>query len=98
MIIGNTEQPPVIKITPGKWLKKNLFSTWYNCLLTLFSLGLVYVVVANLITWGHTQADWKVLDANLRLFFVGRYPVKALWRAWMTLGVIVSLGDRKSVV
>lgn len=91
MIIGNREQPPVIKITPGQWLKKNLFSTWYNCLLTFLSLGLVYLVVANLVTWGHTQADWKVLDANLRLFFVGRYPVQALWRTWVTLGVIVGL-------
>ncbi len=94
MIIGNTEpeKPPVIKITPGKWLKKNLFSTWYNCILTIVSLWLVYGTVSNLITWSLTQADWTVLDANFRLFFVGRYPVKALWRAWLTLGIIVGAG------
>lgn len=94
MTIGNTEprQPPVIKITPGKWLKKDLFSTWYNYILTFLSLCLVYWVASNLISWANTQAEWNVIQANFRLFFVGRYPLKALWRAWVTLGVVVSLG------
>ena len=95
MAVANIEpgnRPPVNKVTPWQWIKKNLFSTWYNSILTVLSLWLVYWVVSNLLTWANTQAQWQVLAANWRLFFVGRYPVKALWRAWVTLGVVVSLG------
>ncbi len=94
MTIANVEsgRPPINKVSPGKWIKKNLFSTWYNCILTIFSLWLVYWAVSNLVTWAFSEAQWQVLEANWRLFFVGRYPVGALWRAWVTLGVIVGLG------
>jgi general L-amino acid transport system permease protein len=96
MTITNTEpgqtRPPVSKVSPGQWLKKNLFNTWYNSILTVISLWLIYWVASNLIIWAASQAQWQVLNDNFRLFFVGRYPVKSLWRAWTTLGVIVALG------
>lgn len=95
MTVANIEpgnRPPVNKITPTQWIKRNLFSTWYNSILTLISLWLIYWVVSNLVIWANTQAQWQVLEANWRLFFVGRYPIKALWRAWVTLGVIVACG------
>ena len=87
---SDQNRPPVNKISPGKWLQKNLFNTWYNSLLTIISLWLIYWVLSNLIAWASTEAQWQVLKANFRLFFVGRYPIKALWRAWTTLGIIVS--------
>ena len=95
MSVANIEpgnRPPVNKVSPGKWIKQNLFSTWYNYILTILSLWLVYWVVTNLFTWAFSQAQWRVIEANWRLFFVGRYPVNDLWRAWVTLGVIVALG------
>jgi general L-amino acid transport system permease protein len=73
------------------WLKKNLFSTWYNAILTILSLLLLLWIVSGLINWGFTEAQWSVLDANFRLFFAGLYPVKHLWRAWATLGVVAAL-------
>ena len=73
------------------WLKKNLFSTWYNAILSILSLLLIYWFVSGLINWAFTEAQWTVLDANFRLFFAGLYPVKHLWRTWATLGVIAAL-------
>ena len=87
-----TGRPPVTKITPTKWLKKNLFSSWYNYILTALSLWIVYWAASNLITWAFGQAQWQVIEANFRLFFVGRYPLPSLWRAWVTLGAIVAFG------
>ena len=84
-------RPHKDKVTPGRWLKQNLFSTWYNYILTAVSLWLIYWVASNLITWAFSEAQWQVISANFRLFFVGRYPVKDLWRAWVTLGIIVGL-------
>ena len=75
-----------------KKIQQNLFNTWYNSLLTLISLWLIYWISSSLISWGFTQAEWGVLQANLRLFFLGRYPVDLLWRPWTILGIIMGLG------
>ena len=72
------------------WLKNNLFNTWYNVVLTIASLWLIYSVVASLVDWSLSVADWSVIAANFRLFFVGLYPVKYLWRTWVTLGLTVA--------
>lgn len=92
---SNTSTPPSSRISPRKWLKKNLFSTWYNSILTIISLLFIYWIGSGLIHWVSTQAEWTVIDANFRLFFVGRYPVRPvnlLWRTWTNLGIIVGLG------
>ncbi|OKH25185.1 amino acid ABC transporter permease [Hydrococcus rivularis NIES-593] len=78
--------------TPLTWVKQNLFSTWYNGLLTIFSLLFLYWLGSGLIGWAFTQAQWGVIGANLRLFFVGLYPAELLWRAWTSLGIIMTLG------
>ena len=91
----NPSTPPTYQVSPGKWLKKNLFSTWYNTILTIVSLLFIYWIGSGLIHWAFTQAQWTVIDANFRLFFVGRYPIRPvnlLWRTWTTLGIIVALG------
>ena len=94
MTIANIEpgQAPINRITPSQWIKQNLLSSWYNYVLTALSLWLVYWAASNLTTWAFNQAQWQVIEANFRLFFVGRYPLQDLWRAWITLGVIVGLG------
>ena len=83
--------PPVSRVSSGIWLKKNLFSTWYNSILTIICLLLIYRVATSLIGWTFTQAKWTVLTANLRLFLVGYYPKVLLWRPWTALGIIVGL-------
>jgi general L-amino acid transport system permease protein len=84
--------PPARSVTVREWIQKNLFSSWFNGLLTVISLLLVIWVSSGLITWSFTQAQWQVITANLRLFFVGYYPVEFLWRTWITLGIIMGLG------
>jgi general L-amino acid transport system permease protein len=73
------------------WLKKNLFNNWYNTCLTIISLLFIYWLLSILINWLITQAQWTVLTANIRLFFVGRYPVRIIWRVGTSLGIIFSL-------
>jgi general L-amino acid transport system permease protein len=83
---------PVNSVNPLTWLKKNLFSNWYNTLLTIVSLCFIYWLGSNLIAWALTQGQWQVISKNLRLFFVGQYPEELIWRPWTTLAIIVSLG------
>lgn len=86
-----TSFSPVSQVSPGMWLKKNLFSTWYNSILTIICLLLIYWVATSLTSWAFTQAKWTVLTANLRLFLVGYYPKVLLWRPWTALGIIIGL-------
>lgn len=80
--------PPLTRIGPGEWVRKNLLSPWYNALLTILGLWLVYVVGGGLITWAVTQARWEVVADNIRLFLVGQYPPVQVWRLWLSLLVI----------
>jgi general L-amino acid transport system permease protein len=74
------------------WLKKNLFNTGYNALLTLASLFVIAGFGWWFLLWALTQAQWTVISDNLRLFLVGRYPEALLWRIQGILGLILFLG------
>lgn len=82
-----TESP-----TPWNWARKNLFSTWYNSILTVVCLIVAFQVIAGIIIWVTTKAQWRVLEANLPLFFVGRFPSESYWRLWIVAGIIALLG------
>ena len=87
-------QPPRLAIGPLAWLRKNLFSTWYNVLLTFAGLALIYALLRPAIQWSLTEARWGVIAANLTLFMIGQYPREELWRIWLTifmLGALIGL-------
>ena len=84
-------QPPRLAVGPFAWLKKNLFSTWYNVLLTFLALGLLYALLRPAIQWALTEARWGVISANLTLFMVGQYPRDQLWRVWLSIYLLGSL-------
>lgn len=86
----NPSLPPKVLISPQLWLKKNLFSSLGNTLLTFISLAFLYWLVSSLIIWAITEAQWTVIQANLRLFWVGLYPVDKLWKTWLTLLLVIS--------
>lgn len=83
--------PPIIQIGPWAWAKKNLFSSWFNTLLTIVSVLVVAWVAISLGSWIFTQANWNVVRDNFRLLLVGRYPVQYLWQVWLGLAVIIAL-------
>ncbi|MBD2665239.1 polar amino acid ABC transporter, inner membrane subunit [Richelia sinica FACHB-800] len=78
-------------MTKISWLHKNLFNTWYNSLLTVLSLILIFWITKGILTWAFTQAQWQVIQANIHLFLVGRYPQTLYWRIWIILFIVVTL-------
>lgn len=77
------------------WIQKNLFSSWYNTILTIISLSFLFWISESFIQWAIKDAKWAVIEANFRFFFVGYYPVRPnnlLWRPWLALGIIMSMG------
>ena len=66
---GQAVQPfrfdvPRMARTAVYWMRQNLFNNWYNSLLTIIALGIVYEVVSGLASWG-------ILNAGLFRFTDG---------------------------
>ena len=82
-------RPPIIKINVLAWMKANLFNGWFNSLLTLVVLYLLWKIVPPLIEWAFIdslwtaaagacqQSDgacWSVISHNFRFIIFGFYP------------------------
>lgn len=76
---------------PIAWLRRNLFSSWFNSLLTLVLLWLIAGLLLRIFDWLFTQATWAPVVANIRLFWIGRYPPDQVWRVQLCLGLVLGL-------
>lgn len=56
---------PHLQVGVFGWLKKNLFSTWYNSLLTLIVLYIFIPPIYHLIMWGAVDASWIGNDRSV---------------------------------
>jgi general L-amino acid transport system permease protein len=86
-------RPP---LTPGEWVRRNLFSSWFNGVLTIVSGALVLFFGFQLVRFVFVSADWSVFQANLRVYMVGRFPEDQLWRVWAVvyfLAVLIGLSN-----
>src|SRR5215207_29942 len=84
-------RPPPLSVGPIAWLRKNLFSTWYNVLLTILALWLLYALLRPAIQWALAEARWGVIEANLTLFMIGQYPRDHLWRVWLAIYLLAAM-------
>ena len=96
--------PPLLSVGVLGWLRANLFSSWFNSLLTLFAAYLVWLVVPPLLQWaiidadwvGTTRADctsdgacWVFIQQRFGQFMYGFYPTELRWRVDLTLWLAV---------
>jgi general L-amino acid transport system permease protein len=86
-----TYSPPPARPTVVKWLKKNLFSNWFNTILTFVALAVIVVVVRGVIQWAFFAAEWTPVTQSLKLFAVGLYPTEEVWRVGAVLGIVAFL-------
>ncbi|MEH6490975.1 amino acid ABC transporter permease [Halopseudomonas sp.] len=92
--------PPKQNIGVLAWLRENLFSGWFNSLLTLVALYLVWLIVPPLISWAFIQADWVgttradctsegacwvFIQQRFGQFMYGFYPTELRWRVNLTV-------------
>lgn len=89
--IPSPKGPPPRAVSPVRWVRENLFNTWYNALLTVVSVWLLYSILSSALRWSLTEANWAVIPANLRLILSGTYPRAELWRVWLALMTVVTL-------
>ncbi len=79
--------PPTERFTLLGWVYKNLLTPWYNLLLTVVSLWLVYVLLKGTVVWA-LSARWEVIPANIRILMVGSYPAEFMWRVWAVIWLL----------
>jgi general L-amino acid transport system permease protein len=83
--------PSAEPLTPGEWVRRNLFATWWSGVLTAVTAAVVVYVAFRLLRFVFVSADWTVLKANLRVYFVGRFPEDELWRVWTVVYLLAAL-------
>ncbi|MDX1722776.1 MAG: amino acid ABC transporter permease [Pseudomonas sp.] len=96
--------PPLLSVGVLGWLRANLFSSWFNSLLTLFAAYLIWLIVPPLIQWalidadwvGTTRADctsggacWVFIQQRFGQFMYGFYPTELRWRVDLTLWLAI---------
>lgn len=85
-------QPPLTERSSIlRWLRKNLFGSWYDTVLTFFGLLFAYWAIKGFLTWVFTIAEWDVISTNMRLIMIGQYPIEQAGRLWLWLGFLVFL-------
>ncbi|MEM1368718.1 MAG: amino acid ABC transporter permease [Cyanobacteria bacterium P01_H01_bin.15] len=80
--------PPPNQVTPSAWLRKNLFSSPLNTLLTLVCLVALFAIAQAFWRWNTLSADWSILPETLRLLLIGRYPLEETWRLKVVFGLV----------
>ncbi|HEY0285671.1 MAG TPA: amino acid ABC transporter permease [Pseudomonas sp.] len=103
--IFKPDMPPPSKVFgPVAWMRQNLFSNWWNTLLTLFAIYLVWLVVPPLLSWaifdanwvGTTREDctkagacWVFIEQRIGQFMYGYYPAELRWRVDLTVWLAI---------
>lgn len=73
------------------WLRQNLFSNWWNSLISMALLFLVFQTLSGLFNWIVTSDGWPAVANNVRLLLVGRYPPDQTWRPELVVAMIALL-------
>ncbi len=89
--LANALSPLAERPTILGWIRKNLFDTWYNSLLSILAALFIYWAARGILTWAFQVAKWQVISVNLRLFIIGQYPIEQAWRLWVSMLLLAFL-------
>ncbi len=99
-------RPPVTSIGIIGWMRANLFNGWFNTILTLVVLYLLWLTIPPFVQWafinsvwltGSDQckatdgACWSIVTANIRFIIFGFYPHDLQWRPLLAMVILVLL-------
>ncbi len=82
---------PVPTRGPLVWLRRNLFSSPFNAVLTVLTGVVAAFVIYNFALFVFVDASWGQVWANMKLFGVYRYPFDLLWRPLTIAAVMMGL-------
>ena len=71
-------------------LRRELFASRTDALITLVLLGALLALGGGFLRWALFQAQWAVVRVNSTLFAVGRYPLDQQWRLWLLTALLAA--------
>lgn len=83
--------PRVQKPSPVTWVRKNLFNSWFNAILTVVLAVVIGGALFRLLTWAFGDAEWAVVTENFGQYMAGLYPPASYWRLWTVFAMIAAL-------
>ena len=99
-------KPPVTQVGAIGWIRTNLFKGWFNSILTLITVYILWVIIPPLIRWAFIDslwfstgaeckqidgACWSIIPANLRFIIFGFYPYDLQWRPLLAMALLIAL-------
>lgn len=76
----------------GEWLRKNLFSSPFNTVLTVVFTVVALAGLRGLLNFVFSEErNWDAVRINLRLLFTQAYPEDQYVRVWVSVGIVVAL-------
>lgn len=84
-------KPPANTVGVIGWLRENLFSSRANSIATVLTgVGIVWFL-SSALNWAIFNAEWTVVNNNLRLLLIGQYDTDELWRISMIAAALTFL-------
>ncbi len=98
-----TVKPPIASVGILGWMKKNLFSTPFNTILTILILSLFWFSILPFLKWAFidslwlptsnckesTGACWSIISYNYKIILFGFYPQDILWRPFTAICILI---------
>jgi general L-amino acid transport system permease protein len=101
-----TIKPPVASIGVLGWIRANLFNGWFNSLLTIVTLFVLWKTVPPFFGWAFIDsvwqttgagcreasgACWSIIRTNLRFILFGFFPYESQWRPLLAMIILFAL-------
>ena len=100
-----TVRPPMASVGILGWMKKNLFSSPLNTLLTLFILSIFWFSILPFLKWAFIDSSWlptancreaggacwSIISSNYKMILFGFYPQDILWRPITAIVLLIAL-------
>ena len=99
-------KPPVASVGVLGWMRKNLFNSIFNSILTLLTLYFLLEIVPPFVEWAFVDglwfasseacraaegACWSVVTKNIRFILFGFYPYDQQWRPLLSMLILFTL-------
>lgn len=99
-------KPPATSVGVIGWVKANLFNGWFNSLLTIVTLYLLWETVPPILRWAFVDsvwnttgaecreisgACWSIITSNLRFILFGFFPYESQWRPLLAMLILFGL-------
>ena len=99
-------KPPVTEVGVIGWLRGNLFNSWFNSLLTVAVLLLLWQLVPPFFSWAFIDsvwnspaeacrdiegACWSVIPQNISFIIFGFFPDGEQWRPGLAMALMLGL-------